>query len=400
MDRLRMGVIGAGRMGQRHCRVYSSLRRSELAGVYDRDAVVGGQVAQQYDAPFYASLDELLQQVDGVSIAASTPSHFEIAQHCLERGVHVLIEKPMTETLLQAQILADAAERSGLVVMVGHIERFNPAYVELKNVLGHMTPLAVELRRLSPYERSNQDVDVVLDLMIHDIDLALDLSGAFPVSNGSPASGGAEGATRVPYLVSTYGLSLFGALDHAVAHLALTRASASSTRSATRDLYGAAPLLTLIASRVTEQKIRSIQVTAAEAFLECDLLNKQIAVHRHTIGEYLPQDTRVKYRQESVVERIHVPASEPLAMELEHFVSCIQNGTKPLVPAAAGLASLNLAHAVRSAIGNSMVITLQKAETAEPLAAGEPALLPGVWPAQTGAIRAGWPAAKFTSVEA
>jgi predicted dehydrogenase len=227
---------------------------------------------------------------------------------------------------------------------------------------------------------------VVLDLMIHDIDLALDLSSA------------SAGAGRVPYLVSTYGLSLFGAVDHAVANLALTRASTPSGGAAKPALYGAAPLLTLTASRVTEQKVRAIQVTAAEAFLECDLLNKQIAVHRHTVGEYLPQDSRVKYRQESVVERIHVPASEPLAMELEHFVDCIQTGATPLVPAAAGLASLSLAHAIRSALSNSVVRLQDETERSETLAAGASGLLPGAWPAQAGALA--WPAAKFTSVEA
>ncbi len=318
MERLKVGVIGAGRMGQRHCRVYSNLRRAELAGIYDAAPQVGRQAAEQYGAPFYGCLEELLAQVDAVSLAAPTPLHFELAMHCLEQGVHVLVEKPITETVAQAEKLTRAAEASGLVVCVGHIERFNPAYLELKNVLEGLTVLAVNVRRLSPYASSNHDVDVILDLMIHDIDITLDLLG------------------REPTMVSATGLGVFGrAADHAVAQLG----------------YPAGPLATLTASRVTEEKIRAIEVIAWEAYLEADLLNRSIAVHRGTSGEYLNHSQRgVKYRQESVVERIHVPIFEPLFLELQHFVECILDGKPPMVPTRDGLRALRLAEDISQAI--------------------------------------------------
>jgi predicted dehydrogenase len=317
MDRLCVGVIGVGVQGQRHCRVVSGLRRAELVGVCDLNEELGGQVARQYEVPYYRDLDELLKHVDAVTLAAPTPFHYALALRCLERGIPLLVEKPMTETLAQAEALAAAAERSGLVMQVGHLERFNPAYTELKHVLEEVTPLAVEMRRLSPFERSNRDVDVILDLMIHDIDLVRDLAGGEPL------------------LLNAWGLSASGPVDHALAHLQVA--------------WG--PLFSLTASRVTEQKVRSIQVTALEAYLECDLLNKQISVHRRTTGEYLDRDRRgVKYRQESTVERIQVPGSEPLALELEHFVSCVWRHEPPAVGVAAGLAAVRLAHAVRSRI--------------------------------------------------
>lgn len=310
-------------MGQRHCRVYSSLRQVQLTGICDAAPEVGHQVAQQYDVPFYRNVEELLEHVDAVSLATPTPSHFDLAMRCLAQGVHVLIEKPITETIEQAEMLTQAAEASHLVVQVGHIERFNPAYMELKNVLGDMTVLAVNMRRLSPYVGSNTDVDVVLDLMVHDIDLALDLMRQEPAS------------------VSAYGLTAFsGTVDHAIVYLG----------------FESGPLLTMTASRVTEQKVRSIEVTALEAYVDSDLLNKNISVHRRTIGQYMNYNHRgVKYRQESIVERIHVPPLEPLLLELQHFVDCILQDKPTQVPARDGLNALRLAVVVRDAILERML---------------------------------------------
>lgn len=318
-------------MGQRHCRVYSSLRQVQLAGICDAAPEVGHQVAQQYDVPFYRSVEDLLEHVDAVSLATPTPLHFDLAMQCLEQGVHVLVEKPITETLEQAEMLTRAAEASGLVVQVGHIERFNPTYLELRNVVKDMTVLAVNLRRLSAFEGSNTDVDVVLDLMIHDIDLMLDLMRQEPAS------------------INAYGLmALSGALDHVVAHIC----------------FEAGPLLTMTASRVTEQKVRSIEVTALEAYVEADLLNKTISLHRRTIGEYLSHNHRggIKYRQESVVERIHVPIFEPLFLELQHFVECIVEGKPSAIPARDGLNTLRLATVIRNAVLAQRIDVMKKRE--------------------------------------
>lgn len=330
MDYVRMGVIGAGMMGQRHCRIYSNLRRTQLVGICDARPETGQRIAQQYDVPFYENLEDMLKQVDAVSLVTPTPYHFDLAMRCLAQGVHVLIEKPITETLEQAEILTKTAEASNRIVQVGHIERFNPTFSELRNVLEDVTPLAINLRRLSPYEGSNTDVDVVLDLMIHDLDLVLNLMNQTPIS------------------VTAYGLTAFsGAIDHAVAHLS----------------FESGPLVTVTASRVTEQKVRSLEVTAMEAYLEGDLLNKSILVHRRTIGEYLNNN---KYRQESIVERIHVPIIEPLFAELQHFVESILEGKAPRVSARDGLNALRLAHQIRGAIHERMIDanTINKSKSA------------------------------------
>ncbi|MBC7227812.1 MAG: Gfo/Idh/MocA family oxidoreductase [Thermoflexales bacterium] len=329
MKQVKVGVIGAGRMGQRHCRVYSTLRQAQLVGICDIEPETGRRVAEEYDVPFYRDVDALLERVDAVSLTTPTPSHFDLAMRCLAHGVHVLVEKPITETVEQAEILTRAAEASNLVVQIGHIERFNPAYIELKNVLEDLTVLAIHFRRLSPYVGSNTDVDVVMDLMTHDVDLALDLMGREPLS------------------INAYGLTAFsGYIDHAVAHMC----------------FGSGPILTLTASRVTEQKVRFIEVTALEAYVEADLLNKSLSVHRRTVGEYLNHDRRgVKYRQESVVERIFVPTLEPLFLELQHFVDCILHGNPPQVSSRDGLKALRLVMDIRSAIYESLSVMTEEA---------------------------------------
>ena len=314
MDQLRLGVIGAGVMGQRHCRIYSNMRRARLVGICDAKPEIGHRTAQQFEVPFYENLDDLLLQVDAVSLVTPTPYHFEIAMHCLAKGVHVLVEKPITETVEQAELLTQTAEASHLIVQVGHIERFNPTYSELKNVLEDMTPLAINFRRLSPFQGSNTDVDVILDLMIHDLDLVLDLVRQEPIS------------------IHASGISvLSGAIDHAVAHLE----------------FASGPLLTITASRITEQKIRSIEVTTREAYLEGDLLNKSVLVHRRTVSEYLNNN---KYRQESIVESIQVPIFEPLFLELQDFVDCVTEGKAPRIPARDGFNALRLAQTIRGLI--------------------------------------------------
>jgi len=315
MDTIRVGVIGVGRMGQRHCRVYSNMRKVQLSGICDENLVLGKKIADQFEIPFYTTIQELLNHVDAVSLATPTQLHYDHAMQCVERGVHLLIEKPITETIAQAEVLAKTAEDCGLTVQVGHIERFNPAYIELKNVVETMGILVVNLRRLSAFEGSNKDVDVILDLMIHDTNLILDLMKQEPVS------------------VNAFGKKVYSQnIDHATALLE----------------FANGVLVTLTASRITEQKVRSLDVTCREAFLDCDLMNKSILVSRSTIGEYLNNNSRgVKYRQESIIERIYVPTSEPLLLQLQHFIDCIHSNKTPDVSARDGLNALRLATQIR-----------------------------------------------------
>jgi virulence factor len=228
-----------------------------------------------------------------------------------------MVEKPFTETLEQAEALKEVASRSRAVVQVGHIEKYNPAFSELRKVLEGMEVLAMNFNRLSPFQGSNVDVDVVLDLMIHDIGLVVDMFDTEPVS------------------VDAYGFSVFtNTIDHGLAVLR----------------YEPEQLLTLTASRVTEQKIRSIAVTTREAYIEADLLHKTIEVHRRTLGDYVNQKNSHKYRQESLIERIVVPTMEPLFLELQDFVTCVSESKTPQVTAEDGYNALRYVLLLRNKI--------------------------------------------------
>lgn len=320
MEILRTGVIGAGLMGERHCRVYSNLRGVEFAGVFDLNVERGQTIAERYQTRYFATPEDLLREVDAVTIATPTPYHHDLALQAFETGVHTLIEKPLALDVEQAEAIARSARNSNLIVQVGHIERFNPAYIELKNVSSDLPVVAVTIRRLNSFDASNTDVDVIFDLMIHDIDLLLNLVGQ-PVE-----------------ALTAYGRSArSGAIDHAVANFC----------------FKDGPIATITASRVTQQKVRAIEITARDAYVEGDLMNKSLAIHRRIVDEYVYNHPAVKYRQESVIERIHVPVAEPLMLQLQHFVDCIRANRTPDVSAQDGLNAMyyaaKISEMVRSA---------------------------------------------------
>jgi len=313
MKLVRIGVIGAGVMGERHCRVCANLPRVELVGVVDPNQERGRQVAEAYETTSFADHRALFSQVDAVTIAASTPTHYALAAEFLEQGLHTMVEKPITETIEEAQQLVQIADERGLILQVGHIERFNPAFIELKHVVEGMRLVGINMRRLSPFDTSNTDVDVIRDLMIHDLDLAVAL-----------VESELEGIAAWGRSIST------GTIDHAVANLS----------------FRGGPIATLFASRITEQKVRAIEIIADGAYVEADLLNKSVMVHRRTFPQYLDNHNITKYRQESIIERIHVPMFEPLMLELRHFADCVRQNRPSDVPGQDGLRALKLAEQV------------------------------------------------------
>jgi predicted dehydrogenase len=317
MKTVRIGVVGVGVMGERHCRVCANLPHVELVGITDQNEERGRQVAERYDTTYFSDPRALLAQVEAIVIATSTPGHYAVAVECLERGLHTLVEKPITETAEQARQLVDLANRRKLVLQVGHIERFNPAFMELKHVIEGMTLVGLNVRRLSPFDTSNTDVDVIRDLMIHDLDLVVNAVGL-----------DIEG-------INAWGRSIkTGGIDHAVASLS----------------FKDGPIATLAASRVTEQKVRTIEVTAQGAYIEADLLNKSVLIHRRMIPQYLDSNSTTQYRQESVIECIYVPMAEPLMLELRHFVDCARENRPSDVPGSDGLRALQMAETVTNEI--------------------------------------------------
>jgi predicted dehydrogenase len=317
-NKIRVGVIGAGRMGERHCRVYSALPTVEFVGVAEASAERGQSVVSQYGGEVFADYRDLLDRVDAASVATPTDTHLEIAARALVQGVNVLVEKPLAGSVDQALELASLAARSSAVCQVGHIERFNPVFLELQAVVDEMQIVGLSARRLSPPDTSNTDVDVVFDLMIHDVDIALKLLG-----------------DRIER-VHAYGRSAeMDAADYVVANLSI------------RD----GPIASLTASRLTEQKVRLLEITALGAYIEADLLNKSIYIYRRTLPEYIDNHQRpLRYRQEGLMERIHIPTAEPLMLELLDFVRCAREQATPRVSAQDGLRAVELAAEIRACL--------------------------------------------------
>ena len=295
---LRTGVIGVGNIGQHHARIYASLPGSQLIGVADANPARAREIAERYGVHAHTDFNALLDEVEAVTVAAPTTLHHEIGMACLARGVHVLMEKPLAASIAQCHELADAAQRAQRVLQIGHVERFNPTFVELANVLAQHKILAVEARRLSPFATRAADVSVVYDLMVHDLDLILTLIGDPLLAINATGS-------RVRASQADYALALLSFTSGQVASIA--------------------------ASKITQHKVRQMAVTCADAYVVADFLTRTVMVHRQSSADYFAQRDEVLYRQEGLIEQVYVPQIEPLAAEIQHFLGCVRDGSPPRV---------------------------------------------------------------------
>lgn len=311
---LRIGVIGVGNMGQHHTRVLSLLKDIELVGIADINVERGIDVASKYRVRFFEDYRDLLAHVDAVCVAVPTRLHHPVGMSCLQAGVHVLIEKPIAASIAEAESLVNAAAESHRILQVGHIERFNPAFQELGKVLKTEELLALEAHRMSPYSDRANDVSVVLDLMIHDIDLLLELASSHVVkltASGSRASNS-------------------GYLDYVTATLNFANGIVA----------------TLTASKVTHRKLRSIVAHCKNSLTEADFLNNEILIHRQTTANYVTDYGQVLYRQDGLIEKVYTSNIEPLHAELEHFINCVRGGNQPSVGGEQALKALRLASSI------------------------------------------------------
>lgn len=308
---LKIGVIGVGNMGQHHTRVLSLLKDVELVGIADVNVERGLDIAGKYGVHFYESYMELLPHVEAVCIAAPTRLHHQVGLDCLSRGIHVLIEKPIAASINEAESLVNAAASANCILQVGHIERFNPAFQELSKVLKTEDLLALEAHRMSPYSQRANDVSVVLDLMIHDLDLLLELA-ASPVTKLSATGSRAPESQYLDYVTATLNFA-----NGIVANVT--------------------------ASKVTHRKIRRIVAHCRNSLTEADFLNNEILIHRQTTADYTTDYGQVLYRQDGLIEKVYTSNIEPLHAELEHFVSCVRGGNQPSVGGEQALKALRLA---------------------------------------------------------
>lgn len=312
MDKVNISLIGVGRMGQFHLNVINQINQINLAGIYDANEDHLNELSQKYNINKFNSIDEAIDNADAVIIASPTIYHFEIAKKAVEKGKHVLVEKPMTETYEQALELEALVKQKNVILQVGHVERFNGAVQELHHIIEK--PYLIEARRLAPFTPRITDVGVVFDIMIHDLDIVTSL-------------------VKKP----------------------IVRFSASGKRIRTNNEDIASALLefedktiaTISASRVTQEKIRTLAISTEEAYFILDYATQDITIHRQATSQSnIKTSVGINYKQESIIERVFIHRDNPLKLEDEHFANCILGKDKRFVSIEDDVNTIKLTEAI------------------------------------------------------
>ena len=291
MKRLRVGVIGCGVMGSFHIKQYASIPEVELIGVYDIDPA---RVPQGYK--FYSDFNGLLAAADAVSITSPTSTHYEMAVKAIEMGKHLLVEKPIAVSSEQGRDIVSRAKAKGVVLAVGHIERFNPAFIALVRSMGKNRPELIDIKRFSPLPARITDASCVIDMTIHDIDLAIKLAGS-----------------KVKHVHASGRIISTQKLDTAYSVIIFENGTVANIET----------------SRVHGEKVRTVIVASGEAMFEADLLNKKL-------------NEIYKGRKKEIATSQH----DQLNAELRDFISAVLKRKQPLVTGEDGLAALDVANKI------------------------------------------------------
>ncbi len=311
MSTLRVGVVGTGHLGTFHTKVYSTIAKKcdlDLVGVCDIDKKAAKEVAKKYHTKYFTNYHDILDKVDAVSIAVPTSLHYAVAKDFLNAGVHVLIEKPITKTLEEAEELVKLAKNKALTIQVGHIERFNSAVIAVDHLL--TKPKFIECQRLGSIGKKGRikDVGVVLDLMIHDIDIILSLVNS-----------------KVKH-IEAVGISSVS--DHEdLANVRLTFANNV--------------IADITASRVTKEETRNIRIFQKDSYILLDFLHKEAYLYKK--GDKGLEKQKVRMRKK-----------DALKVELKSFISCVRNNKKPIVSGVEGKEALQVALKILEELNNNV----------------------------------------------
>ncbi|MBI3269735.1 MAG: Gfo/Idh/MocA family oxidoreductase [Planctomycetes bacterium] len=332
MQPLRVAVVGVGHLGKEHARIYHDMPGVRLVGVYDTHPGRAQSVSRACDAPVLRDLDEVLASVEAASVVVPTVDHFAVARRFLERGLPVLVEKPLAPTLAEAAELVRISRRHEALLQVGHVERFNPAVVALQERVH--APQFIECHRLGAFSFRSCDVDVVLDLMIHDLDILHSLIEA-PVRK-----------------VEAFGAAIL--TEHAdFADVRLT--------------FEDGCVANLTASRVSPRAVRKIRVLTQDSLHTVDCMGRRLRTWRRAPGfgkdglsiasinpSTLPDLKAFVFGKLLQAEEVHLdPKAEPLKRELESFVRCVREGSEPVVPGEQGRRAVETALRIRAAMRRS-----------------------------------------------
>ena len=326
MEKIKVGVVGTGHLGNLHAKMYAQIATADLVGVYDADTAKAERVAKEHGTKAFSDLGKLLESVQAVNIATTTTAHYDVARQALDRGIHTFIEKPITETIDQAKELVALADAKKLALQVGHIERFNPAILALEQY--KIRPLFIESHRLAQFNPRGSDVAVVLDLMIHDIDLILSLVRSRVVrvdANGVAVVSGSE--------------------DIANARLQFENGCVAN----------------VTASRISQNKMRKMRLFQNDAYISIDFSQGLAEVFRLVDeGDVSVKPTMMlgkidlgQKKRVIVSEQPEVKEVNALKYELELFIKSVMDGTEPPVTGRDGLQALEVAQEILKNIAES-----------------------------------------------
>jgi predicted dehydrogenase len=307
-----IGVVGVGHLGEYHVQKYRAMEGVGLVGVVDTDPDRAAEIAQRYDTRVYGSLEEILGEVDAVSLAVPTESHFFVAKEILSRGVHLLIEKPITYNESDAKNLIEMARKKKLVLQVGHVERFNPAVMKMESLL--TKPIFIESHRMNLFTVRGTDVDVVLDLMIHDLDIIL-------------------------HMVQSEVREV-----HGVGMSVITQKTDIAN---VRIIFENGTVANLTASRVSNQPLRKIRIFQPDAYISVNCYKKEVTVTR------LDDSSTTEPFPQIVSSKMKYPDADPLFDQLNAFIHAVRTGTEPIVTGEDGRAALRIALAIIDQIEKS-----------------------------------------------
>ena len=321
---LKIGVVGVGHLGKFHLNNWKEIPGVELVGFYDPNDDTASDVAEKYQLPRFLDPDALINACDALDIVAPTTFHFEWCEKAIKKGKHVFVEKPLANTMEEAHQLVKLAEESGIKFQVGHVERFNPAFLALKGQELH--PLFIEVHRLAQFNPRGTEVSVILDLMIHDIDIILSMVKS---DVKSISASGVGVMTETPDIANV------------------------------RIEFHNGCVANLTSSRISMKKMRKIRVFQKDAYIGIDFLNKKteiIKLKEAKDSNVFAFDIETPTGTKTIaVANPTVPEVNAIKMELEEFKNAIENNTRTIVSEMDGLMAMDVAHQILKKIGNNVI---------------------------------------------
>ena len=310
-------------MGSNHLRIYQRMKGVDLVGVVDQDDARAQHAGARYGCRVFRSAQQMADEVDAVSVAVPSTLHADIAGPLLEQGVHCLVEKPLAVTEADCEALVHAADAGGVVLLVGHVERFNPVVRQLANILRGNVVRAIDVRRMSALSARITNVDVVADLMIHDIDVVLSLLGSDVTDVFAQGVRSADG-DRHDYVTATL-------------------------------LFATGSMATLTASRITHNKIRELNITADFGFITASYLTQELLIHSQARMTGLLPSGGASYVLDLSIERVQIRPEEPLDVEIRHFIEAIRGEAAPLVSGREALNSMRFVWEIQQLLADQRV---------------------------------------------